>query len=444
MKKILFIFALLIFSFPASYIFAVPAESVMDPMKSEGLFVADEAQVLGPEYISLINGISKELKSKTGAELAVVTVGNLNGTTVEDYAVRLFSRFGIGQKGKNNGLLILFARDDRKVRIEAGYGLEPIINDAKAGRLLDTYAVPKFKDGLFGRGLYDVTKETALEIAKSYGVSLQVSDPVSWPAQPQIKIAPIQQESGPKIKNVSRAVLLYVIVVSAIIIFWLGIQTLSVFLNKAKAAKEQAIRSRMFLPTVIMIVGAIGMFLIAGAAEKIFLPLLGYFGMVFAGLGLQAFLHRQLEKYISLYHLICPNCESEMDMVDEISDNKFLKVEEMAEEQAKGMDYEFWNCPKCGHIERFDVKLHGAGKCPECGRRSLLTTKTTLVAATTSTSGKERIDYDCKNPKCGHHFEKIRTIPKISSSSSGGSGGSSGGSSFGGGSSGGGGASRGW
>lgn len=443
MKKYLLIFTVFILSMLASYVSAIPVDSVPDPMKSEGLFVIDQGGVLGAEYISLIDGISRDLKNKTGAELAVVTIDDLDGTTVEDYAVKLFSRFGIGQKGKDNGLLILFARDDRKVRIEVGYGLEAVINDAKAGRLLDMYAVPKFKEGLFGRGLYDVTKETALEVAKSSGVSLSVSDPGSWPAQVQVETAPVPQKREPEIANASGAVLTYVIGAAAFIVFWLGLQTFRVRFKKAKAAKKQAMGSGAFLPVAILIIGAIVMFVIAGAAEKVLMPLVGYFGVAFFGVGTQTLVRKRLNHYISGYQLVCPDCKSKMDMVDEISDNKLLGVEEIAEEQAKGMDYEFWKCPKCDHIERFNVKLYGADKCPECRRRSLTTTKTTLVAATTSSSGKEKIDYDCKNPKCGHHFEKIRTIPKIGSSS-GGSRGSSGGSSFGGGSSGGGGASRGW
>lgn len=422
---------------------AMTVEDVSNPRTTAGSFVEDSAGVLGLEYIQLIDDISKQLEAKTSAELAVVTVDDLGGITVEDFAVQLFKRFGIGKKGKDNGLLILFARDDRKIRIEVGYGLEGAINDAKAGRLLDTYAIPKFKEGEYARGLYDVTKAAAEEVAKEYGVSLGISAPESWPAQPEIEVASAEEKAPPEIRDAGSAVLIYVVVFLGSSLLGLLMVTLRVISNKAKAAKKNVLGKGAVIPVVTIFIGAIVMFMIGAGAERVLLPLGGYLGTVFAAMGSQILLRKRLDRYISDYRLACRKCKAQMDMVDEISDNKLLEVEELAEEQAGGMDYEFWKCPKCDSVERFNVKLPRADKCPKCGRRSLKETRTTLISATTSSSGKERIDHDCKNPKCNHHFEKFRTIPRISSSS-GGSGGSSGGSSFGGGSSGGGGSSRGW
>jgi uncharacterized protein len=418
-------------------------DDVPNPQATAGSFVQDSADVLGPEYAALIDNISKNLEAKTSAELAVVTIDDLGGITVEDFAVQLFKRFGIGKKGKDNGLLILFARDDKKVRIEVGYGLEGAINDAKSGRLLDTYAIPKFKEGQYARGLYDLAKAAAEEVAKEQGGSLGVADPESWPAQPEIASEPAPEKTPPEIQNAGAAVLIYVAVFLGSAVLGLLILTLRVFTNKARAAKKDALGKGAVIPVLTIFIGAIAMFMIGAAAERVLLPLGGYLGTVFLAMGSQILIRKRLGKYISGYQLVCKKCGTRMEMVDEISDNKFLEVEEVAEEKAGGMDYEFWKCPKCDAVERFNVKLPRADKCPKCNRRSLVMTKTTLVAATTSSSGRERIDHDCKNPKCGHHFEKTRTIPRISSSS-GGSGGSSGGSSFGGGSSGGGGSSRGW
>ena len=422
---------------------AMTVDDVPNPQTAAGSFVEDAAGVLGPEYVSLIDNISKNLEAKTSAELAVITVDDLGGITVEDFAVKLFQRFGIGKKGKDNGVLILFARDDRKARIEVGYGLEGAINDAKAGRLLDTYAIPKFKEGEYARGLYDLTKAAAEEVAKGQGVSLGIADPENWPAQVEVVSEQASEKTPPEIQNAPAAVLIYVAVFLGSAVLGLLIVTLRVLTNKAKAAKKNVLGNGKVIPVLSIFVGAIVMFMIGAATERILLPLGGYLGTVLLAMASQILIRKRLGKYISNYRLGCEKCGSSMDMVDDISDNKFLKEEEVAEERAGGMDYEFWKCPKCDAVERFNVKLPRADKCPKCNRRSLVTTKTTLVSATTSSSGKERIDYDCKNPKCGHHFEKMRTIPRVSSSS-GGSGGSSGGSSFGGGSSGGGGASRGW
>ncbi len=83
----------------------------------------------------------------------MVTVNSLEGTYIEDYAVRLFEQWGIGKKEEDNGLLILIAKEDREFKIEVGYGLEPIITDGRAGRILREEMTPSFKEGDYDRGV---------------------------------------------------------------------------------------------------------------------------------------------------------------------------------------------------------------------------------------------------------------------------------------------------
>jgi uncharacterized protein len=185
--------------------------------------------------------------------------------------------------------------------------------------------------------------------------------------------------------------------------------------------------------------------LIATGAEAVLLPLATYFGVALSSTGLFSLLNKTLKHHIENYRIPCPDCGNPMEIVDEITDNRYLNEAEIAEERAGGMDYEFWKCLACNHLERLEVKLSKADACTKCRRRTLTRTTETLETATTSHSGREKITFTCKNPPCGYSRVEERTIPRISSSSSSSSGGSSsGGSSFGGGSSGGGGASRGW
>jgi hypothetical protein len=104
---------------------AIEGQKVSNPRTSNGGWVEDAGKVLGPEYIALINAVSETLKIKTTAEFAVVTIDNLGGLAIEDFAARLFKQFGIGAAGKENGLLLLFSRDDRRVRLEAWKGRSP-------------------------------------------------------------------------------------------------------------------------------------------------------------------------------------------------------------------------------------------------------------------------------------------------------------------------------
>ena len=454
MKSRLLGISLLVFSLSLSLAIgrsaaAMPVDAVPNPQVAAGSFVADAAGVVGPEWSRLIDGVSRELKSAIGAELAVVTVDSLDGTTVEDYAARLFKRFGIGAKGKDDGLLLLFALSDRKVRIEVGYGLEGTINDAKAGRLLDEFAVPRFREGQYARGLYDAAFALAKAAAGAEGAAFDVATPAELPAQPASPEAAPAAEAGTAAHvlsapfDVQLGMLAGAMGGTALLGFLLLM--LRVGFRKARAAKTKAMGLGAFLPAVVWGGGGIAALIVGAENERFLAPFL-----VFAPVAvLVTFLHIRfrglLRRRIAAYALACPKCGKPMRILSEKDDDAKLSQAEIAEEKAGGMDYEFWECASCGASERLEVKLGKASACPKCRRRTLVTTMTTLVAATTSHGGKEKTARDCRNPGCGFHDEKTRSTASLSSGGSSSGGGSSGGgSSFGGGSSGGGGASRGW
>src|SRR5271166_3732533 len=107
------------------------AEKIND-IRAQG-YVTDLAGVIDQATRQKIELLATEVEQKTGAQIAVVTVNSLEGQTREDYAVDLYKHLGIGAKGKDNGVLILIAPKERQYKIEVGYGLEPVINDARAG-----------------------------------------------------------------------------------------------------------------------------------------------------------------------------------------------------------------------------------------------------------------------------------------------------------------------
>ena len=118
-------------------------------------YVSDWAGVFSAEQKSDLESRIAALKQTNGAELAVVALKSMKGGEIEDFASKLFAQWGIGEKGKDNGALLLVAIEDRKMRIEPGYGLEGALNDAKCGRILDEYVVPRFKEGNYAQGLID-------------------------------------------------------------------------------------------------------------------------------------------------------------------------------------------------------------------------------------------------------------------------------------------------
>lgn len=135
-------------------------------------FVADNAGVLDTKAERALNRRISDLQRKTSADIAVVTLRSLRGQTIEDAALEIGRKYNVGKSGKNNGVVFLVVTKDRKVRIEVGYGLEGVINDAKAGRILDEQVLPYFKQGKYQGGILRGTHVLSQEIASSYGVTL--------------------------------------------------------------------------------------------------------------------------------------------------------------------------------------------------------------------------------------------------------------------------------
>jgi uncharacterized protein len=116
-------------------------------------YVSDNAEVIGGPALQAINATLRSLENDTTVEVAVVTVQSLDGMTVEDYANRLFKEWGIGKKTADNGVLVLVAPSERKMRLEVGYGLEPILPDGLAGEIIRTRFTPAFKNADYSGGI---------------------------------------------------------------------------------------------------------------------------------------------------------------------------------------------------------------------------------------------------------------------------------------------------
>jgi uncharacterized protein len=140
-------------------------------------FVNDFANILSDETEQAIFNMGVNIQEKTTAQLVIVTVPNMDGGYIESYANKLFNRWGIGSKDKNNGILLILSKDERKIRIEVGYGLEGAINDAKAGRILDKYAVVPLKDNNYDQAILDTAKQIQGEIYTEYNIDNTIDNP---------------------------------------------------------------------------------------------------------------------------------------------------------------------------------------------------------------------------------------------------------------------------
>jgi uncharacterized protein len=148
------------------------------PVRAEDLskihptgYVTDLAGTLNASSTANLEALCTELEQKTGAQMAIVTVHSLEGKSVEDYAVDLYKTLGVGAKKDDRGVLLLVSPDERKYRIEVGYGLEPVINDARAGDV-GRAMVPYLRANDFNTAIQTAAWQLAKYIADERGITL--------------------------------------------------------------------------------------------------------------------------------------------------------------------------------------------------------------------------------------------------------------------------------
>ncbi len=140
-------------------------------------YVNDFAGVLGEETAGYIESISSRVSDKTTAQIAVVTVSTTQPLTIEQYAVRLFEKWGIGLKDEDNGVLLLVAIGDRKVRIETGYGLEGALPDAVCSSIIEQIIIPEFRQNDYEKGILYGIINIAQLVAREYNIELKLDMP---------------------------------------------------------------------------------------------------------------------------------------------------------------------------------------------------------------------------------------------------------------------------
>lgn len=131
------------------------AEIRFPPLSGRVVDTADMLDNPSKEHLSQMLRAHEEL---TTEQVVVVTVPNLQGSTIEDYGYQLGRYWGIGQQGKDNGALLIVAKEERKVRIEVGYGLEDRLTDAQSSVIINQIITPAFKQGDFVGGIYKGTE----------------------------------------------------------------------------------------------------------------------------------------------------------------------------------------------------------------------------------------------------------------------------------------------
>ncbi len=150
MKKYLLIVISVILFLPAAWSYALD----VPPLKGR---VNDYADMISPEAESLLEERLKSFEESDSTQVVILTVNSLEGDALEDFTIRVAEKWKIGQAKKDNGVILFASKNDRRMRIEVGRGLEGVLTDLLSGRILDNVIRPKFRAGDFDGGFLDGT-----------------------------------------------------------------------------------------------------------------------------------------------------------------------------------------------------------------------------------------------------------------------------------------------
>lgn len=383
-------------------------EDVPDPKAGTGQgYVSDPGQYLSPNGVRQLNNLIGSLEANATAQIAVVVLPSIGDQIPKDFATELFQHWGIGQAGKDNGLLILVVMDQRRVEFETGYGLEGVLPDVICYRIINENFVPNFKAGDYDAGL----------ISSVNRVKTLLEDPAA--------LEEIRTEMKPKRKyifsNPVPPFLYYYIIIAVLFHIAIAIWAALTMANKEtlydKYRHIRYIRSFVFI--ILFPIPYIAFWFILGNLLKRL---------------------RNQPRYSKINGAL-------MRKLSEEEEDEFLKKGQIVEEQLGSIDYDVWITEDLEDVMvlPYAKRVSKYSKCPKCKFRTYhhLHTNTLRHATQYSTGLKEKIN-ECEN--CNYISRKTIVIPKISrsSGSSGSGGGFGGGSSWGGGSSGGGGAGGSW
>lgn len=179
-KKILILFFFSLFLLCSVYTISNAENKYPSPTNLK--YINDYSSIITDTYKKQIISIGKELEDKTTAEAVIVVINSTNGIPIEEYSNKLFRLWGIGQKDKDNGLLILVAIQDRQFRVEIGRGLEGAITDALSNRIMQSLAKPYFSEGNYSKGLLNSYSKFCDYIAEEYDVTLDKSLDITLPS----------------------------------------------------------------------------------------------------------------------------------------------------------------------------------------------------------------------------------------------------------------------
>ncbi|HUY31451.1 MAG TPA: TPM domain-containing protein [Pirellulales bacterium] len=356
----------------------VGPEQIPRPRPSGGM--VDLTGRVSPDTVTALDSLCNEIQKQTGAELAVVVIGSTDGADPHPFATDLFNRWHIGQAGKNNGVLVFVALDDRKAEIILGDGLGDQARIDASREILQTVIVPRFKAGDPGGAVFQGARACAERIlgVKLAPLQAEIQDPAGAPSAEPVPPT-VQAPPAPPVLPAAR----------------------------------QAPPAAQAVPPAAQAVPPAAWQGIKPAARRmengvVIWPLLGLGGAGLAG-GM-IFGARKFRRYRTRR---CPGCRGDMTRLGEAADDEYLTQGERIEERVGSVDYDVWACGMCRETLKF---RYGAlftrfSRCPQCRAQTKNSTTRTVRAATYSQGGLVEVEESCRN--CSYRNSRTHSTPML-------------------------------
>lgn len=378
-------------------------------------YVSNPDGVLSAEAQTRADSIIADIWRQSSAEVVAVVVRSIGNEEITDFAHRLATSWGVGKKDKDNGLLLMVVVDQRKATLRTGYGVEGLIPDIIASRIIRDNMAPHFREGDYDAGTIEAL-QTVNHILTTPGATEELMS----------KYANDENTSGESVDFLGMYKIFIIIVSAAMLCWYIAV----LFANRRRDDFERY-----------------------QALDKLKMPMLF---VTFLTLGCTLIIYLLITwqmKHLRNKSRKCPNCNHKMRKLDEETDNQYLTPAQDAEERINAIDYDVWLCDNCGETDVLPYvnRMTSYTKCPHCGALACNMVSDRIVrSATTNHEGQGMKDYVCQN--CRQRTSIPYIIPIIIAASAighgrgggGFGGGGFSGGSFGGGSFGGGGATGSW
>lgn len=416
----------------------------------DGTHVSDPDRVLQANQISRINDKLTQLERSTGAQVAVVVVNEISGVDLNEFAQTLFDQWGIGAKGKDNGLLVLLVTQQRQVRFHTGYGLEARLPDVLGARIQRELMVPHFQRNAFGEGLLagiDAVSRTLADPPDHESHHPQPAKLAFWGAQTialltvtvlcslgciAFRLLPGGSQHvpshllGQRPLGLNYSFMLWLILFCALpLVSVVAAHRLNPSVHWVKVlaslyAYGMALAIWHMAGLIVQIRRAQAQGLYADAYRLIQQQMGFWIGMAFVfpmPLAVSAVWLSRWTKQIHGHPRVCPSCRAAMLRLSEVEEDAHLSKGQKTEEAIGSREHDVWRCSACGTTT---VESHAKefSSWTQCGRCKAFTEKLestkTLRAPTKEAEGRLQSRYVCMT--CSRTRTEIDPLQKLTES----------------------------